>query len=112
MLDLTPNAALPTWSRLNAMVEDLPFGMAGLVRGAINARGTTPDHLLLIADACDEARKEIATLFPGGVPDHDHWTLAAEILRAAAARLPIPPREPATPPIDARTADRTWRAAR
>lgn len=99
----------PTMAQLNARTEDLPFGMAGLVRGAMAQPGTTADHLLHLADAMDEARRDILVVFPGGCEQADQYVTAADILRDAAPLFPNPPRLPAAP-IDALTADRRARA--
>jgi hypothetical protein len=100
-LDLIPP---PTYAQLQRRVEDLPFGMAGLVRGAMKQAGTTSDHLLYLADAMDEARRDIALVFPGGSPDADLFAAAASILRDAAPLYPHPARVPVT----AIEATRNW----
>lgn len=99
----------PTVAQLFARIEDLPFGMAGLIRGAMNQPGTTADHLLHLADAMDEARRDIAAVFPGGCADAEHFAVAASILRDAAPLYPHPPRLPAAP-IDAPAPHRSARA--
>lgn len=96
-LRLLPDQPPPAWSDLTRRCEDLPLGMAGLVRGALHQPGTTAAHLLHLADACDEARKELTLIFPGNCRDADMWAAAAEILRDAAPRYPTPPRLPAVP---------------
>jgi hypothetical protein len=90
----------PTRVQIFARVEDLPFGMAGLVRGAMNQPGTTSDHLLFLADALDEARRDVAVVFPAGSPDADHFASAASILRDAAPLYPHPPRLPSGPAMN------------
>lgn len=106
MLTLVPP---PTAAQLFARIEDLPYGWAGLVRGALRQPGTTADHLLLLADCMDEARDDILVVFPGGCAEADHFTAAAGILRDAAPLYPSPPRLPAAP-IDALPSDRRGRA--
>jgi hypothetical protein len=99
----------PTMAQLNARIEDLPFGMAGAIRGALQQGGTTSDHLLYMADCMDEGRKDILTVFPGGCAEADHFAAAASILRDGAPLYPHPARNPAAP-IDALAADRRARA--
>jgi hypothetical protein len=108
-LTFLPTQPAPTWAHLNARIEDLPFGMAGLLRGALNQAGTTAAHLLYLADAMDEARREVAEVFPGGCAQVDHFAAMASILRDAAPLFPHPPRLPAAP-ISAMDADRRGRA--
>jgi hypothetical protein len=86
----------PTAAQLFQRVENLRYGIAGLVRGALRQSGTTSDHLLYLADAMDEARRDILVVFPGGCAEADDFTVAAAILRDAAPLHPIPPRLPAT----------------
>ena len=95
-LTLLPTQPTPTWAQLNARVEDLPFGMAGLLRGAMRQPGTTADHLLHLADAMDEARREVAEVLPGGCAQSDAFAACASILRDAAPLFPHPPRLPAS----------------
>ena len=90
-----PLDSRPTMAGLYARIEDLPLGLAGLIRGALRQGGTTADHLLHLADACDQARKELALVFPTGCADADTWVACAAILRDAAPLYPVPPREPA-----------------
>jgi hypothetical protein len=97
VLTFLPPPPPPTAAQLFARVEDLPFGMAGLVRGALKQPGTTTDHLLYLADAMDEARADIAVVFPGGSQDADVFAAAAGILRDAAPLYPHPARLPAAP---------------
>jgi hypothetical protein len=87
----------PTPAQLFARVENLPFGLSGLVRGALRQSGTTSDHLLYLADAMDEARRDITVVFPGGCAEADNYAVAAAILRDAAPLYPHPPRLPAAP---------------
>jgi hypothetical protein len=98
----------PSIADLNRRIEDLPFGMAGVVRAALRAPGITSDHLLFMADAMDEGRRDAQMVFPTGCAEADHFTAAASILRDAAPLYPHPPRLPAAP-IDALTADRRAR---
>lgn len=99
----------PTMAQLSARIEDLPFGMAGVVRSALNQPGTTADHLLFMADVLDEGRRDVMVVFPSGCAEADHFAVAAAILRDAAPLFPHPPRNPAAP-IDTITADRAARA--
>lgn len=94
----------PTFAQLQARIEDLRFGMAGLLLGALKAPGTTHDELLWLADRMDEARKDIAVVFPGGSPDADTYAAAASILRDAAPLFP----HPARLPVSAIEATRNW----
>jgi hypothetical protein len=105
-LDFIPS---PTMAQLSRRIEDLPFGMAGAIRGALNQPGTTSDHLLHMADAMDEGRKDVLVVFPGGCAEADTFAAAAAILRDAAPLYPHPPRLPAAP-IDAIATDRRARA--
>ena len=98
----------PTIAQLNARIEDLPFGMAGVVRGALRQGGTTSDHLLYMADTLDEGRRDALVVFPGGCAEADTFAAAASILRDAAPLYPYPPRLPAAP-IAALDADRIGR---
>lgn len=95
-LTLLPTQPPATWAELNRRIEDLPFGLAGMIRGAINQPGTTADHLLFMADAMDEARRDIAVVYPGGCLQADHFAGMADILRDAAPHFPSPPRLPAS----------------
>jgi hypothetical protein len=107
-LDLLPDQPTCTMAQLNARIEDLPFGLAGVIRSALRQDGTTSDHLLCMADHLDEGRRDVLTVFPGGCIEADHFSAAASILRDAAPRYPHPPRLPAAP-IDALAADRAVR---
>jgi hypothetical protein len=107
-LDLMPDQPTCTIAQLNARIEDLPFGLAGILRGALNQPGTTADHLLFMADAMDEGRDDVLTVFPDGCAEADNFSAAASILRDAAPRYPHPPRLPAAP-MNALAADRAVR---
>ena len=88
----------PTHAQLQARIEDLPYGMAGVVRRVMNEPGTTSDDLLYVADLMDEGRKDLAVVFPGGSPDADVFAAAASILQDAAPLYPHPARLPAAMP--------------
>jgi hypothetical protein len=90
----------PTHAQLQARIEDLPYGMAGLVRRMLTQPSITSDHLLVLADAMDEAREDLAVVFPGGSPDADVFAAAARILQDAAPLYPHPARLPAAAPDD------------
>lgn len=84
----------PTVAELQRRIEDLPLGIAAIGRYLLSAPGVTADHLLVWAEACDEAAGEMGTLFRHG-PEADGWAVLAHILRDATPRFPHPPREPA-----------------
>lgn len=85
----------PTLATFQARVEDLPLGMAAIGRFLLTRPGITADHLLLWAEACDEAAGEEESLICRS-PSVRAWERLATILRDAAPLFPHPARTPAS----------------
>ena len=93
-LTLLPNQPPepPAIAELQRRIEDLPLGLSAIGRFLLSLPGLTADHLLVWAEACDEAAGEMTGLFRPSMDDG--WGALAAILRDATPRFPHPPRTP------------------
>ncbi len=106
-----PRRDPPTLAELQARIEDLPLGLSAIGRFLLSRPGITADHLLIWAEACDEAAGEDRCVFRRPSADSEGWDALATILRDATPRFPHPPRLPLTAEETDATIRRLARAA-
>jgi hypothetical protein len=95
LLPAQPPEPVPVYA-LFARIEELPYYLSALARAAFNRAGTTADHLLTLAEYCDQVAAECRVRDVRGMlePEAVAWLQLAGILRDCAPHRPHPPRLP------------------
>ncbi|MFN8993591.1 MAG: hypothetical protein ACK5X3_08010 [Pseudomonadota bacterium] len=78
MLTLLPP---PTWAEIQAKIEDLPPPIAAFALRFLNTAHPMPDAALILADAADEAARELDAISHATTND---WRALANLAREAA----------------------------